>query len=137
MRFLKSTVLLLAASLGMNAANFSGKWALSTGGRGGPTIFILNQVGDDVSGHIVGQRVDPGSGAPQNQEVLDGKVNGDVITFYIWTGSDVPAKRMYKGTMSGDEIKFEITGGPAARGGGGAGRGQATPAAPPVAKRIK
>jgi hypothetical protein len=104
MRLFTSTVLLLAASLAMNAANFSRKWALSTGGRGGPTIFVLNQVGNDVFGNIVGQRVDPGSGATQNQEILDGKVNGDAIAFYIWTGSDVPAKQMYKGTMSGDEI---------------------------------
>jgi hypothetical protein len=149
MRLLTSMALLMAATLGMDAANFSGKWALP-GGRGGPTILALNQVGNEVSGNIGGQRVDPGSGAPRNQEIIDGKVNGDVITFYVWTGTDVPVKQMYKGTMSGDEITFEITGGPARGGPGGGGfgpngggrggangRGPATPPSPPVAKRIK
>ena len=149
MRLVTSTALVLAAAFSAHAANFSGKWALAGTGRGGPTVFVLNQVGNEVTGNIVGQRVDPGSGAPQNQEILDGKVTGDVITFYIWTGSDVPARQMYKGTMSGDEITFEITGGPARRGGGlgpngqgrgaasGTGRGPANPPAPPVAKRIR
>lgn len=148
MRLYTSIALIFAASVGLAAPNFSGKWGLP-GGRGGQTILVLNQVGNEVFGTL-SSRGDAGTGAPANQEILDGKVNGDVITFYVWTGNDVPVKQMYKGTMSGDEITFEITGGPARRGGGGdnlsgqgrglaagGGRGPGRPTGPPVAKRIK
>jgi hypothetical protein len=38
-------------------------------------------------------------------------------SFYLWTGVDVPRKAIYKGTLSGDEIKFAFTGGVAGQGG--------------------
>ena len=145
MRLYTCIALMFAASFGLSAANFSGKWGLP-GGRGGQTVLVLNQVGGEVEGTL-SSRDDAGTGAPVNHEILDGKVSGDVITFYVWTGNDVPAKQMYKGTMSGDEITFEITGGPPRAAGGfnpggrgrgaNAGRGPATPPPPPVAKRIK
>jgi hypothetical protein len=113
-------LLLGLAALPAYAVNFSGKWALQSGGggRGGPTIITLNHVGNEVTGSISGRGGSGGSGAPVNTEVLGGKVEGDVLTFYVWTGNDQPAKTTYKGTMapSGDEIQFTITGG---RGGGG------------------
>jgi hypothetical protein len=147
MKLYTSIMLMLCAGFGLDAANFSGKWALPAGRGGAQTILMLNQVGNEVVGTL-SARGDVGTGAPVNQEILDGKADGDVITFYVWTGNDVPAKQMYKGTMSGDEITFEITGGPARRGGGGfgpngqgrgaaGGRGPATPPPPPIAKRIK
>jgi hypothetical protein len=131
MRF-HALILLLAACFSLHAENFSGKWAMPAGGRGGSVIFVLNQVGNDVYGTVTPPG-DPGTGAPRTQEILDGKVSGGVITFYIWTGNDVPAKQMYKGVMSDDQITFEITGGAGRRGGG---RGPAN-TAPPVAKRVK
>lgn len=141
MRILGTVTLLLSAALNLHAANCSGKWALPGNGRGGQTILVLNQVGNEVSGTVSMTGRDAGTGAPRNQEILDGKVNGDVITFYIWTGNDVPAKQMYKGTMSGDEITFEITGGVVRRFGPGGPTNQAaqnqTPPPPPVAKRVK
>lgn len=116
-------VLLLGfAAIPAFAANFSGKWAIqpatgARGGRGGPTILVLNHVGNEVTGTISG-RENAGTGSPVNTEVLGGKVEGDVLTFYVWTGTDQPAKTTYRGTLSasGDEIQFTITGG---RGGGG------------------
>jgi hypothetical protein len=120
-------VLLAAAALPAAAANFSGKWAIESGagrggGRGGPTILTLNQVGNEVTGTLT-LRMDQGSGSPVGQEILDGKVEGDTLTFYVWVGGDEPVKQTYQGTMSGEEITFTVTGG---RGGGfGGGRGGA------------
>jgi hypothetical protein len=129
--------LLSCAFLLAQATNFSGRWAMP-GGRGGQMILTLNQVGNEVSGAFAAPARNGGTGAPVNQEILDGKVNGNIITFYVWTGNDVPAKQMYKGTMSSDQITWEITGGPA-RGGapGASGRGPAAPVGPPTSHRVK
>ncbi|WP_263418250.1 hypothetical protein [Terriglobus albidus] len=51
-----------------------------------------------------------------SNEVFDAKVDGDTISFYVWRGSDQPAKQYYKGTMTEDEIQFTVTGGPASTG---------------------
>jgi hypothetical protein len=111
--------ILLATSTPAFAANFSGKWALATpagrGGRGGPTVLTLNQVGDQVTGTIT-LRIDPGTNSPVNNEIWSGKAAGDTLTFYVWIGTDQPAKVIYRGTVSasGDEITFTVTGGGAA-----------------------
>ena len=143
-------LLLTLAAQPAFAVNFSGRWAIpaaagARGGRGGLTILVLNHVGDEVAGTISG-RGNAGTGSPVNTDVLGGKVEGDVISFYVWTGTDQPAKTSYRGTMSaaGDEIQFTVTGGrgggfgamggPGGQGGGQAGRGaaggQATPGTP-------
>src|SRR5947208_14064014 len=92
------------------AVNFSGKWAIPSaagrgGGRGGPTILVLNQVGSEVTGNI-GARANLGTGSPVNTEILGGKVEADVLSFYVWTGTDQPAKTTYQGKMapSGEKI---------------------------------
>jgi hypothetical protein len=150
---MKATLAVLLLALSAQpafAVNFSGKWAIQSpagarGGRGGSTILVLNHVGDEVTGTISG-RGNAGTGSPVNTEVLGGKVEGDVISFYVWTGTDQPAKTSYRGTMSaaGDEIQFTVTGGrgggfgamggPGGQSGGQAGRGaaagQATPGTP-------
>ena len=77
--------------------------------------LLLNQVGNDVDGTI-SSRVDAGSGSPSNTEILDGKVENDILTFYVWTGRDRPVKAHYKGMLSGDEIKFTVTGGSSEQG---------------------
>ena len=137
-------VLFAAASIPALAANFSGKWALQNpmgrGGRGGATVLTLNQVGDQVTGTIT-LRIDAGTNSPVNNEIWGGKVAGDTLSFYVWTGTDQPAKTSYRGTMSasGDQIVFTVTGGrgggvggfggePAAGGRGGARGGQTAPA---------
>lgn len=126
-------VLLGLAALPAFAANFSGKWAIQQaggrgGGRGGPTILVFNHVGNEVAGTVTA-RIDAGTASPVNTEIFGGKVEGDVISFYVWTGTDQPTKTVYRGTMSasGEEIAFTVTGGP----GRGAGPQQVT------AKRTK
>jgi hypothetical protein len=112
------------------AANFSGKWAIETAGRGGrgpSTVLTLNQVGKEVTGTITA-RSDAGTASPVNNEIFGGVVEGDTISFYVWTGTDQPVKTVYKGTMSGeDTIEFTVSGGPAGGGNFASGRGQSAP----------
>jgi hypothetical protein len=107
--------ILAGMALSAVGSNFSGKWAIQNPpgrfGRGGVTILTLNQVGTEVSGTI-GGRVEAATGSPVNTEILGGKVEGDVLSFYVWRGQDQPVKVTYRGTMaaSGEEISFTITG---------------------------
>lgn len=123
MRTLFCAVMLAGLAAVASAANFSGKWAIQSaagrGGRGGPTILTLNHAGNEVTGTLT-QRTDAGSGSPVGQEIMFGKVEGDTLTFYVWVGGDEPVKQTYRGTLSGDEITFTVTGG---RGGGFGGGG--------------
>jgi hypothetical protein len=70
----------------------------------------LNQVGSEVTGTL-SARIDAGSASPINTEIFGGKVDGEVLTFYVWTGTDQPAKTSYRGTLSpsGEEIIFTVT----------------------------
>ncbi len=130
MRTLILGALLGAAAVSASAANFSGRWAIESpgrGGRGASTVLILNQVGKEVTGTITA-RSDAGTGTPVNSEVLGGIVEGDTISFYVWTGTDQPVKTLYKGTMSGEEsITFTVMGGPAGGGNFAPGRAQSVP----------
>jgi hypothetical protein len=92
------------------AANFSGKWAITrAAGRGTTTtILLLNQSGNEITGEITPPR-GVSTGSPAYTEVLGGKVEGDTVSFYLWTGFDKPVKAVYQGKLSGDEISFTIT----------------------------
>lgn len=108
-------LLLAIAPLSVWAANFSGQWAIQIPrpGRASQmeTLYLtLNQVGNTVSGHLRAA-VPPYSGSPLNTEIWDGKAEGDNISFYVWSGQDRPAKVYYQGVLSGEEIRFTITGG--------------------------
>jgi hypothetical protein len=122
------TLLFAAVAFAQAPFYFSGKWSIQGaggrgGGRGGPQTLTLNQVGADVSGELGGGGGGGGSAAPINNEIWDGKVAGDTISFYIWRGSDKPVKTFYRGQLNaaGDEITFTVTGGPQGRGGDGRG----------------
>ena len=144
-------LILMAGSVtfAQQSANVSGKWEIESipgrGGRGGPQILMLNQVGGVVTGELGGRGGGGGSAAPVNNELWDGKVSGNSITFYVWRGSDRPAKTFYKGELNaaGDQIAFTVTGGPTrgpgAPGVGNAGAGAQSPGAPQqiVAKRVR
>jgi hypothetical protein len=113
MRSLILSFLLAVLAIAAPTANFSGKWVIEGQDRspGQPvTNLILNQVGNKVTGSISG-RTDAFSASPVNTEILDGVVENDTVTFYLWTGLDRPVKAFYKGTISGEEIKFTVTGG--------------------------
>jgi hypothetical protein len=154
LRTLLLTVAVAAVAAGVTfaqtAVNFSGRWQFEGGGgrgggRGGSQVLILNHVGREVTGELTGGRGGGGSTAPVNNEIYDGKVDGSSISFYVWRGSDRPAKTFYKGTLNatGDEISFTVTG--PSRGGGAVGAARAggppgAPAespAPVIARRIK
>src|SRR5262245_44579687 len=102
--------------LAQSAVNVSGKWTIQTaggggGGRGGQTL-TLNQVGTEITGEFVGGGGGGGgSAAPINNEIFDGKVDGNNVSFYVWRGTDKPYKVTYKGTLNtaGDEITLTMT----------------------------
>lgn len=127
-RIFALTVLLALPAL---AANFSGRWTLQNaagpGAGRGATLMVLNQAGDAVTG-TVSVRIDLGTNSPVNEEIWAGKVEGNTIAFYVWTGQDQPVRAQYSGTISasGDEIMFTVTRGRA----GGAGQQM-------VARRVK
>lgn len=101
-------------AFGQGSTNVSGKWVLPQAGRNGArgvTTLTLNQAGPILSGSFSGAG-NPGSGSSVATEIFGGKVDGDTVTFYVWRGSDRPAKQFYKGVVHGDEIDFTVTGGP-------------------------
>ena len=84
------------------AADISGKWTGDMPGRGGdttPTTFNFKADGDKLTGTMTG---------PQGDVPLqEGKVNGDQVSFSTtldFGGNSV--KILYKGTVSGDQIKM-------------------------------
>ena len=91
--------LLLAIAM---AADVSGKWTGDMPGRGGdtmPATFNFKAAGDKLTGTMTG---------PQGDVPLqEGKIAGDQISFSTtldFGGNSV--KIVYKGTMSGDQIKM-------------------------------
>jgi para-nitrobenzyl esterase len=98
-------VLLVAASLAAPAVNFSGKWAIQRN-----TFFTLDQAGNEVTG-VIAAPIEPWTNSPPNSAIWGGKVEGNTISFYVWTGTDHPVKAVYRGTLSpsGDEIVFTVT----------------------------
>jgi hypothetical protein len=132
---------LLAGATGVNV---SGKWALQTGpspagASASPqtTYLVLNQVGSVVSGKVITVGARSSSAAsPVYSDIWEGRVEGDVITFYVWAGRDQVVKTFYRGTIAGDQITFTVTGGPPTYNF----RGELNPAAPArtiVAKRSR
>ncbi|HKX28707.1 MAG TPA: hypothetical protein VJ302_13495 [Blastocatellia bacterium] len=87
------------------AADLSGKWVAQIQGRNGQTretTFTFKVEGDKLTGTVSGRQGD--------NPISDGKISGDSITFTVvgnFQGNQV--KQLYKGTVSGDEIKFTRT----------------------------
>jgi hypothetical protein len=132
--------LICALAAAAPAANFSGKWAIVTDGRGGAsqqTTLVLNQVGVELEGTLT-PPVRGGDSTPVDSDIIDGKVDGDTVMFYVWTGSDRPQKAFYKGTLTGDQITFTVTSGAGSAPAGTAGNGSARSGPQQVvAKRTK
>jgi hypothetical protein len=108
---------LFVVAVPLSAANFSGKWLftrqINTGGRGGaPMVVTLNQVGNELTGSLSPPRGNS-TGSPANVDVFGGKVDGDTVSFYLWTGLDKPVRNFYQGKLNGDEIVFTVTVDPA------------------------
>jgi hypothetical protein len=103
MRKLLTTGFLLGLlSLTALAADVTGKWTAQVPGRGGQTrqqTFNLKADGNTVTGTV--------SGRGGDMPIAEGKIDGDTITFsqtMEFNGNSM--KFVYKGTVSGDEIKF-------------------------------
>ena len=90
------------------AANFSGKWQLPGAGERPAAVLLLNQVGNEVTGSLTPPR-GVSTGSPDNTDVLGGKVAGDAISFYLWTGFDQSVKVRYQGTLAGDTLVLTVS----------------------------
>ena len=84
------------------AADVTGKWTAETPGRDGQTMtntFNLKADGSTLTGTVSSMRGE--------QEISDGKVDGDDISFNVvvkMQGNEM--KMVYKGKIEGDQIKF-------------------------------
>jgi hypothetical protein len=84
------------------AADVSGKWTAQVPGRGGQTreaTFNFKADGNSLTGTV--------SGRGGDMPIADGKIDGDTISFtqtMEFNGNTM--KFLYKGTVSGDEIKL-------------------------------
>jgi hypothetical protein len=103
MRKLMTTGFLLGLlSLTALAADVTGKWTAQVPGRGGQTreqTFNLKADGNTLTGTVSGRQGDVA--------ISEGKIDGDQISFtqtMEFNGNTM--KLVYKGTVSGDEIKF-------------------------------
>ncbi|MCI0664805.1 MAG: hypothetical protein L0220_27395 [Acidobacteria bacterium] len=83
------------------ASDVTGKWIAQVPGRDGQTretTINLKVEGDKLTGTVSGRQGD--------NPISDGTIKGDEISFSAQGGQ---AKFLYKGKVSGDEIKFTRT----------------------------
>ena len=91
------------AVVSVHAADVTGKWTAQVAGRDGQTreqTFTLKADGEKLTGTVSGMKAAP-------TEIKDGTAKGDDIAFTVvrsFQGQEV--KILYKGKVSGDEIKF-------------------------------
>ena len=121
---LSTITVLFAASA--SAADINGKWIASvtspSGSPGGDRIFTFNVAGDKVTGTIINQQTVNATFEVEGQkkmtgklttqtgtpvEISEGKITGNDISFVtISRMGQNEMKTTYKGTVSGNEIKF-------------------------------
>jgi hypothetical protein len=103
-----AALLLVFVAAGL-AADVTGKWVAQVPGRDGTPreqVFNLKQSGETLTGAISGGM---GGGAGERQ-ISDGKVSGNSISFTVvmeFGGNTM--KMLYKGTVSGNEMKLSST----------------------------
>jgi hypothetical protein len=92
----------LAALTAVWAEDVTGKWVAQVPGQNGQTrevTFTLKADGDKLTGSVSGRQGDT--------PIADGKISGSDISFSVtrnFQGNSI--KILYKGKVSGDEIKF-------------------------------
>ena len=97
-----AAVLVLASIALAWAASIDGKWVAQVPGQGGQTretTFTFKADGEKLTGTV--------SGPQGDVAISDGTIKGDDISFnqtFEMQGNSV--KVIYKGKVSGDEIKF-------------------------------
>ena len=120
---LVGAVMLLAVAA-VYAADVTGKWVAEMPGRQGTTqtTFEFKVAGATLTGTMSGGQGEPSA-------ISEGKVEGDNISFVVVRKrNDMEFKTVWKGKVSGDEIKFTRefqmpAGGMGGPGGGGPGAG--------------
>jgi hypothetical protein len=87
------------------AADVNGKWTAQVPGRDGQTrelTFTFKAEGEKLTGSMSGQQGD--------SEITDGKISGDQISFTVKINIQGNERKfLYKGTVSGDEMKVTRT----------------------------
>jgi len=100
-----SVYFVLAALTLAWAADVNGKWTAQVPGRDGQTrelTFTFKAEGEKLTGTMSGQRGD--------SEITDGKISGDQISFTVKINLQGNERKfLYKGTVSGDEMKVTRT----------------------------
>jgi hypothetical protein len=104
------------------AADIDGKWTREQPGRGGgePTTQTLTLM---AKGSTLTGSLDAGRGGAV--DIKDGKIEGSDVSFTIereFNGNSFT--QMYKGTVSGNELKLTVEGGGRGGKGGGGGGGK-------------
>lgn len=99
-------VLAMLFAMAAPAADVTGKWKAEFKMQDGnvrTSEFAFKVDGDKLTGTVTGAR----GGAA---EISEGKVAGDEISFVVVRKfQDREFKQNYKGTVSGDEIKFNVS----------------------------
>jgi hypothetical protein len=109
------------------AADVTGKWTLQA--QGADITLTFKVTGTVLTGTLDNSQM------PGAVEIKDGKINGDDLSFYVMRKiGESDMKIVWKGKISGEEIKFkrEAEGGQGMGGGGGQGQAEEL-----VAKRAK
>ncbi|MFY9556644.1 MAG: hypothetical protein WAV47_18175 [Blastocatellia bacterium] len=101
-----AAVLALISVTLVKAANVDGKWLAQVPGRGGQTretTFTFKAEGGKLTGSVSGMQGDTA--------ISDGVIKGDEISFTMSFSPPQgnPVKLLYKGKVSGDEIKMTRT----------------------------
>jgi len=121
-RMLFLVTALFAITFVMRAADVTGKWTAQVAGRNGNTqemTFQLKADGSTLTGTVMGgggggRRGGGGGGgaaaAPQPQQISDGKIDGDKVSFTVKVEANGQTRTTtYSGTIDGDTLKLKQT----------------------------
>ena len=119
-KLLLFTAILLTLAWVAMAADVTGKWVADVEGRNGNTqhmTFTLKADGANLTGTVLGggggRRGGGGggnAGAPQANDISNGKIDGDKVSFEVkreYNGNSMVTK--YEGTLSGDTLTLKET----------------------------
>ena len=108
------TTILLVVAFAVIAADVTGKWVAEVEGRNGNTMqmtFTLKADGSTLTGSVTGGMGGRrGGGAPAAQDISNGKIDGDKVSFEVkreFNGNEMITK--YEGTVSGDTLNLKET----------------------------
>ena len=95
------TVVIMAMAMTLTGAEIEGKWALERQGAQGTqqTIFDFTVNGNVLTGTVSG-------GREGEAKIIEGKIEGDDFSFTTVNTTEV--RTQYRGTISGDEIRFTV-----------------------------